>query len=499
MTHNEWCQALGIEPPRLETAMNQPDANFYALLLVALLERGEAMTLLDVAIRFEEAGIADRQRALLSLQRCQPARAPVYRDGEHYHLDPHDSELDLWAFRLGLRPPKAAPTPKAAVELPPPPSPDTRLTASELQEAWRDASLHSWSRQRLVLAALDVLGGPCEPARVISLVETHTRYHGLDPDAAKFRRRGSAIRVLDDGRWALADGADDALRKARLDVRERVAVVRRNAAVRQSPEAIAAARSEWERRRAENAARLATLSRALLVTFPLAAPRAAALLDIGAHVITTYTDADLPELHQRLLAYDILGGIDVRARLRALGVEPGERRLAELGPPQKTKTLNRQGRTLKITTALLVQGSCGISKPFGGEDRLTQYLERGDRTKLLRRLEADIKSLYALYEYGRLHGVIRLRWGFLDELIPAPWTHRDEPVLRDLAKEALAMGVPLEVVLGSAPGWEQPWSRARHVHVEPGSDPWKLLLVDDYGSIIDERDVQRARLSETVH
>lgn len=30
------------------------------------------MTLGDVAARFEEAGIAERSRALLSLQRCQP-------------------------------------------------------------------------------------------------------------------------------------------------------------------------------------------------------------------------------------------------------------------------------------------------------------------------------------------------------------------------------------------------------------------------------------------
>jgi hypothetical protein len=45
---------------------------------------------------------------------------------------------------------------------------------------------------------------------------------------------------------------------------------------------------------------------------------------------------------------------------------------------------------------------------------------------LHRRLEADAKALLALYQYGRLHGAVRLRWGFLDEMIPAPWVHRDE-------------------------------------------------------------------------
>lgn len=75
--------------------------------------------------------------------------------------------------------------------------------------------------------------------------------------------------------------------------------------------------------------------------------------------------------------------------------------------------------------------------------------------------------------------------------------HRDEPVLYDLEKAAFAQGVPLEVVIGSAPGWEEPWSRARSAHVEPGVNALQYWLVDDHGSIIDELDVQRARLSTT--
>jgi hypothetical protein len=46
-------------------------------------------------------------------------------------------------------------------------------------------------------------------------------------------------------------------------------------------------------------------------------------------------------------------------------------------------------------------------------------------------------------------------------------------VLYDLEKAALTLDVPLEVVVGSAPGWEERWSRNVHV--------------------------QRARLSATVH
>ena len=52
----------------------------------------------------------------------------------------------------------------------------------------------------------------------------------------------------------------------------------------------------------------------------------------------------------------------------------------------------------------------GISRPLA-PDSLHGYLTAGEDTKLRRRLEADVKSLHALHEYGRLHHAVRLRWG----------------------------------------------------------------------------------------
>jgi hypothetical protein len=498
MTTN-WCQTLGITQPKLEAVSGHREANTFALLLVALLERGEAMSLDEVAARFEEAGIAERSRALLSLKRCKPARPPVYREGDLYHLDPYDDELDLWAFRLGLRPPRVARTPPKVAETTPLPDLETPLTLRELEEAWKGASLFGWSAQRLAIAVLDANGRPLAPGEVVSAVAACTKWHGLREDAAKFKRRGSPIDVLADGRWAIAADADATVKQTRAAVRERVAMARRHAAMRPDPEVIETQRAQWEQRRAAHRAELARLSRAILVSFPPARPEAVALLDVGAHEITTFVGEELAALPSRLAAYDILGGVNVRALLRALDFEPGERRLAELGPPQKTKKLNQRGRTLKITTAMLVQGSCGIGKPFGDEKKLAEYLDKRELGKLRRRLEADAKSLHALYEYGRLHGAVRLRWGFLDERIPAPWVHRDEPVLYDLMRSALAMNVPLEVVLGSAPGWSEPWSRGRTAHVEQDANGWRTWLVEAGGLPIDEAEVQCARLAVVLH
>ena len=44
-TRNAYCAALGIDPSRIDDARSNPDVNYYTLLLVILLERGEPMTL----------------------------------------------------------------------------------------------------------------------------------------------------------------------------------------------------------------------------------------------------------------------------------------------------------------------------------------------------------------------------------------------------------------------------------------------------------------------
>jgi hypothetical protein len=49
MALNSWCEILGIEVPRLEAVKHHAEASSYSLLLVALLERGEPMTLPEVA------------------------------------------------------------------------------------------------------------------------------------------------------------------------------------------------------------------------------------------------------------------------------------------------------------------------------------------------------------------------------------------------------------------------------------------------------------------
>lgn len=491
---NRYCSVLRIDVPRLEAVKGHPEANYYSLLIVVLLECGVPVTLAEAAERFAAAGVASAANALSSLKRCKPGRPPIYRDGDCYALDPHDDEADLWAFRLGLRPPKAPRVHVVRPQFAPLPPPQTPLSAAELDEAWRQGVPGGWSAQRVAACVLDAHQGTMSPEAVLAFVRARSEFRQLTGDSAQFWRRGAAVQVDEDGRWRL-DGRHPAVRSARLAVRERIAQLRRVAESRPDRAVIEAQRRSWERRRAAHAEEFARLRRVIVHAFPAAEPAAVVLLDVGERKLTTFGPGEIGAARETLDRYDYIAAIGVRSLLRHLSFDPDPRWLAELGPPRKTRQLNQRGRVLRMTTELLIQGTCSINRPFGDAATLGRYLEAGDMTRLRRRLEADAKSLFALYQYGRLHGAVRLRWGFLDEMIPVPWVHRDEPTLLDLIKRAKESGQELEVVTGAAPGWADPWARALRAYVVVDASGWARRLVDDQGAAIDIGEIQLARLA----
>lgn len=252
-------------------------------------------------------------------------------------------------------------------------------------------------------------------------------------------------------------------------------MMRRWAHSRPDPVVQDAIRRRIERDREEHASRLARMSRLILHSFPPARPSVVVLVDIGRRLLTTLTGDEVARTRGILATYDVIAALDGRQQLHALGLDPTGRRLADLRPPQKSYQLNRRGRTLRITTSLLIQGTCGVSRPLGESKTMARYLKNGEGGRPQRRLEADAKALHALYHYGRLHGFVRLRWGFLDDRLPAPWKHPDEPGLHVLMHRAHELQIPLEVVTGSAPGWADPWARAQRVSVRKAG--WRTWLL----------------------
>ncbi len=319
---NPYCHALGIQVPRLEVAKSSPDANYYSLLIVALLERGEPITLEEAAKRLEEAGVAAPGHALASLKRCKPARPPIYRDGDRYALDPHDHEADLWAFRLGLSPPHTPALRLVRPDPPPLPSADEPLTVAALDEAWREGMSTAWSAQRIAICVLDAHGKPMQPDEVRAFVRARSGQNLLSADSGLYWRRGSPLRLRHDGLWEL-DIGHDAVRSARQAVRERIETVRRWAHVRPDPAFIEANVEQLERQRRANAERLAGMRRVLIHAFPAREPQAVVLVDVGRREITTFMGEEITRAKAKLADYDIIAAVEVRALLRALQFEPG--------------------------------------------------------------------------------------------------------------------------------------------------------------------------------
>ncbi len=491
---NPYCEALKIAVPSVEKAAQSRDASSFSLLIAVLLERGGPVTLEEASQRMAAAGIGHEDALLASLKRCRPGRPPIYRHGDQYALDPYNDETDLWAFRLGLKPPRA-PTAKSQAEPKPLPGPDKPLTLEELNEAWRRYIPIGFSQQRLAVSVLDAHCRPMKPEEVVAFVQARTTSHMLSVNSSQHWGQNAPVRVRDNGLWELQPN-HEAIQSARRAVRMLVANERRSNTHHPSREESQATLRRLAAERATRARELEQLRRALIYGFPSEHPEAVVLIDINQHQIETLTGHPLDLVRKRLADYDMIAGLDVRNLLRTIGFDPGPRRLADLGPPQKSWQLNRSGRILKITTDLLIQGSCRITRPLGDKAKTLAYLRKGDETKLRRRLEADAKALLAFYQYGHLHHHVRLRWGFLDETLPAPWVHRDERSLYCMMRQAHERNAPLEVVVGSAPGWEDPWARARRVRVvlEPGG--WRHHLVAEDGGYVYEPDVQAARMIE---
>ena len=189
----------------------------------------------------------------------------------------------------------------------------------------------------------------------------------------------------------------------------------------------------------------AGLRRALLHVFPAkGAATAAVLLDIGSRVMETFTGDRLFELAARLDAFDLVAALWVRETLQAVGVCDADRlRLVDLKPPKKSRRLNRQGRTLAITPELLITSTTGMSHPLGDPAKMAAYLAAGDFAKLARRLESDVKALFAFYQYGVMHHCVRLRWGFLNDTLAVDWAVPGDPSLHEfrMARRTRGRGI----------------------------------------------------------
>ncbi|MFP3941554.1 MAG: hypothetical protein ACLF0P_14750 [Thermoanaerobaculia bacterium] len=244
-----------------------------------------------------------------------------------------------------------------------------------------------------------------------------------------------------------------------------------------SPQDLEAVHRKWRERQAAERKEAAALRRVLIHGVTVGARlRAAGLLDPESGRIETFVEAELGEMPERLARYDLVIGIGPRHVLHGLGADPDAFRLADLDRPQKTRKVGRRGRRLQLTNEMLVSGTVGGRRPLGREDQYRGYLEKRHLAGLRRRLERDLEALWAYYRFGVLHREVCLRWGAVEDFIPAGWAHPGDPSLLQMAREARESGRVLEVVPGRPPAWPDPWEGSTLVEVEERGS-YDLLLV----------------------
>jgi hypothetical protein len=464
---NAYCARLDLPVPRVENVATKTDAKLFHLMVVSLLERGEPLSLDAIAERLRVAGVSAATGDIeTSLLKSWHGSRPVFRDDRGFFaLDVTAWELKSIIFRLELRPSERLPA-NCQPEIEPV-ADNVPLTEEEVRAAFESASPDNLSNVRRIAAVLDNRRElmSCTDAEACVAAWNSPPVRVKPPDLQRWPKscvtvlEGDLLRIdlqsphLFAMRRAVRKLAERRLKQAAIDeqLRDR----------RQAYEAREAERRERDRALAENLRR--TVLRVVPEQGTLAA---AALLDIGQRVIRSFVGSELLELPAVLKDYDLIAAIWTRETLYSLGIRDHDRwRLVDLKPPQKTRQLNRAGRKLTITPELLISGTTGISRPLGDPTKIAEYLTRNQQTKLRRRLERDVKSLFAFYNYGLLHRRVRLRWGFLDEDLGVDWAQPEDPSLHSVLEECRASGQEVEIVTGSLPGWTNPWSRSVRVQI----------------------------------
>lgn len=331
---------------------------------------------------------------------------------------------------------------------------------------------YRWHELKLIDLLVAVLlegGGPMPVEDVAArLKEAGVRHWNQDLGLMLKRAMAPSpeVQIDGEGRFALAilDPSDRRLRRRLNNLDPPPPQPSRSDAL--TPERIAELKREWKAKEAAEREEAALLVRVLVHgIFEGGELRAVVLLDPQAREIETFVAEELSVVPERLDRFDLVIGIAPGRLLEALGVAPDGFGLADIDRPQKTRQLNQRGRRLRLTNEMLISGTLGRSRPLGEEDRYRAYLEKGHLGRLRRRLVADAKSLWAYYRFGVLHRGVRLRWGFVDELLPVEWALPGDPGLQCLAREAFERGERLQVVAGGPPAWPDPWERSTYVDV----------------------------------
>jgi len=460
---NNYCDHLQVPVPDIEALLERKGdqcVSFARLMVAVLLEMGGPAELSEIAGRLRRAGATSPTGNLeMTLRKAWRGRDPVVREPDgRYALNLSSQELPLLAKMLANKP-ELPPAP-AAYE---PPGDEVPLTVEEVNGAFRGASLsYGFSMLRQAAAVLDAFAERMTLAEVEDILNGMTEARiGITPDTVD-RWQSELVRMDEHGSLVLNRDCPDLYAMRRAVRKKALPALRNEARGKAMENRLAAYRVSHLVEEFEDQEQARRARRAVLRVLPDAAePQALCVLDLRTREIRTFLGAEVGKAREAIGTYDLLAGLDIRETLHALGMDVDRFHLVDLNPPQKTKKLSRRGEKLAITPELVITSTTRFSRPLANPAKVSEYFEASAAAKLQRRIESDVKSLAALYQYGILHRAVRLRWGFLDEYLFVDWALPGDPHVREVIDELGESRQPVEIVVGTAPGFEDPWSRAR--------------------------------------
>jgi len=497
---NRYCQRLGIPLPDLDAALTKPDLTLTHVVALALLEAGGPLSLEAVAERLARLALPPRLAAVgraASLRKAWHGQPPVVRDpvdGRLYLdlLSHHDLRyLAYLATPVGVT---STPVGPADFRQPPDAVP---LSEAEVDAAFRDRTLYTYSSIRRAAAILEASGGgPLSLAEISQRLVALSDRGGAIDERAVMLWQSDLVAVRPDGLFHLNASSPDVpgLRRA----------IRRMASVRLRQRAEAnrarAWRAEHQARRIEEArreldeARRARRALVHVVTVD-GVPRAAAVIDVGAREQRLFIGDQFADLPGHLGAFDFLAGVDIRPLLRRVGLDPDRWWLAELRPTQRTLR-PEDGTSVAVSLPLVVHATTGTRKVPAEDGVWPSLLDARSTTRLAARLGQEAQALFALYEYGALHGGVRVRRRPSDRLLPVAWSLRGDPDFASVVSASVRQWVPVEMVVGPPAGLDDPWPAAITVTVVEHDRDSVFVREGEEVRALDPADIRAIRLPD---
>jgi hypothetical protein len=468
-SRNRYCQRLGLPLPSLDTALTRSEVKVAHLMALAVLEAGRPLSLEAIAGRLGRLALPPRLAAAAntaSLRKTWHNQLPLVRDpvDGRFSLDLLAHHEVRWIAYLAdpLRAPAARPRPEGYR-----PPPDSEpLSQVEVNAAFGHRTRYDYSSIRRVAAVLEASGGG-----PLSLEEINKRLVGQ-------RARGAGVDERAVGLWQsdlVVVGADGMLRlnaaspdvpAFRRDIRRMASArLRQQAEAEQARASIAqheVRRADEERRDVEVARRA---RRALVHIVAVdGVARAAAVIDAAVREQRLFVGDAMSDLPAHLDAFEFLAGVDLRPSLRVVGLDPDRWWLAELRPTQRTIRPSDQ-RAVAVSLQAIVQATTGKRGVPVDANAWKPLLAARSTTRLANRLEAEAQALFAFYEYGALHGGVRIRRRPGDGLVPVAWTLRGDADLHDIVSASVRHWLPVEIVIGPSAGLSDHWRDATTVTI----------------------------------